>query len=135
MGLTTLCYCIFCLIFLTAGELQQTLEAFVAIAAVSQFLYLVLLHSGMFNSRYGPAYRSYDYEAPGDTGMAHEPGRSGTAAEYETITNEPARFGIASEYEATGMTHEPDERFDAEYEATGITHEPDSSGTAAVVYK
>ncbi|KAL3630333.1 hypothetical protein CASFOL_023317 [Castilleja foliolosa] len=38
------------------GKRLQTLEAFIAISGVSQLLYLLLLHAGMFNSRYGPSY-------------------------------------------------------------------------------
>ncbi|KAK2986826.1 hypothetical protein RJ640_011051 [Escallonia rubra] len=40
-------------------HLQQTLEAFIVISTVSQLLYLLLLHSGMFNRRYGPTYGSH----------------------------------------------------------------------------
>ncbi|KAK4416511.1 Membrane protein PM19L [Sesamum alatum] len=38
------------------GKRLQTLEAFIAISGVTQLLYLLLLHAGMFSSRYGPAY-------------------------------------------------------------------------------
>ncbi|KAL8472560.1 hypothetical protein ACS0TY_029675 [Phlomoides rotata] len=38
------------------GKRLQTLEAFVALSGLSQLLYLLLLHAGMFSSRYGPAY-------------------------------------------------------------------------------
>ncbi|KAL0378083.1 UNVERIFIED_CONTAM: Membrane protein PM19L [Sesamum radiatum] len=38
------------------GKRLQTLEAFIAISGVSQLLYLLLLHAGIFSSRYGPAY-------------------------------------------------------------------------------
>ncbi|PIN02000.1 hypothetical protein CDL12_25486 [Handroanthus impetiginosus] len=37
------------------GKRLQALEAFVALSGVSQLLYLLLLHAGMFSSRYGPA--------------------------------------------------------------------------------
>ncbi|KAK4393629.1 UNVERIFIED_CONTAM: Membrane protein PM19L [Sesamum calycinum] len=40
------------------GKRLQTLEAFIAISGVSQLLYLLLLHAGIFSSRYGPAYNS-----------------------------------------------------------------------------
>ncbi|KAL7232076.1 hypothetical protein ACSBR2_010149 [Camellia fascicularis] len=39
------------------GKRLQTLEALTVISTLSQLLYLLLLHAGMFNSRYGPAYR------------------------------------------------------------------------------
>ncbi|KZV53870.1 hypothetical protein F511_00136 [Dorcoceras hygrometricum] len=39
------------------GKRLQTLEAFITISGISQLLYLLLLHAGMFNSRYGPTYR------------------------------------------------------------------------------
>ncbi|XP_057488109.1 membrane protein PM19L-like isoform X1 [Actinidia eriantha] len=42
------------------GKRLQTLEAFIAISTLSQLLYLVLLHAGMFSSRYGPSYHSRD---------------------------------------------------------------------------
>ncbi|XP_051126976.1 membrane protein PM19L-like [Andrographis paniculata] len=38
------------------GKRLQTLEAFIAISGLSQLLYLLLLHAGMFSARYGPAY-------------------------------------------------------------------------------
>ncbi|EYU44649.1 hypothetical protein MIMGU_mgv1a0155012mg, partial [Erythranthe guttata] len=38
------------------GKRLQTLEAFIAISGVSQLLYLLLLHAGIFSSRYGPTY-------------------------------------------------------------------------------
>ncbi|EOY04229.1 AWPM-19-like family protein, putative [Theobroma cacao] len=40
------------------GKRLQTLEAFITISLASQLLYVVLLHVGMFNSRYGPGYGS-----------------------------------------------------------------------------
>ncbi|XP_052205796.1 membrane protein PM19L-like isoform X2 [Diospyros lotus] len=38
------------------GKRLQTLEAFIAISTLSQLLYLLLLHAGMFDSRFGPLY-------------------------------------------------------------------------------
>ncbi|XP_052205799.1 membrane protein PM19L-like isoform X2 [Diospyros lotus] len=38
------------------GKRLQTLEAFIAISTLSQLLYLLLLHTGMFDSRFGPLY-------------------------------------------------------------------------------
>ncbi|KAH6784620.1 hypothetical protein C2S52_009579 [Perilla frutescens var. hirtella] len=37
------------------GKRLQTLEAFIAISGVSQLLYLLLLHAGMFSRGCGPA--------------------------------------------------------------------------------
>ncbi|XP_059670573.1 membrane protein PM19L-like [Cornus florida] len=39
------------------GKRLQTLEAFIAISTLSQFLYLVILHAGLYSNRYGPFYR------------------------------------------------------------------------------
>ncbi|KAK3035237.1 hypothetical protein RJ639_033871 [Escallonia herrerae] len=58
------------------GKRLQTLEAFIAISTVSQLLYLLLLHSGMFNRRYGPTYGSHRT----DYGRAHEPRNTGSSA-------------------------------------------------------
>ncbi|XP_049357380.1 RHOMBOID-like protein 9, chloroplastic [Solanum verrucosum] len=41
------------------GKRLQTLEALITIAMVSQLLYILLLHAGIFRSRYGPVYGSY----------------------------------------------------------------------------
>lgn len=40
------------------GKRLQTLEAFIAISVLAQFMYLVLLHAGVFSSRYGPSYHT-----------------------------------------------------------------------------
>ncbi|CAN4080002.1 unnamed protein product [Withania somnifera] len=40
------------------GKRLQTLEALITIAMVSQLLYILLLHAGIFRSRYGPVYGS-----------------------------------------------------------------------------
>ncbi|EXB97172.1 hypothetical protein L484_008662 [Morus notabilis] len=42
------------------GKRLQTLEAFIVISLLSQFLYVVLLHGGMYSSHYGPGYRNDD---------------------------------------------------------------------------
>ncbi|KAA8547816.1 hypothetical protein F0562_004245 [Nyssa sinensis] len=41
------------------GKRLQTLEAFISISAVSQLMYLVILHAGIFSSRFGPDYGTY----------------------------------------------------------------------------
>ncbi|XP_009601672.1 membrane protein PM19L [Nicotiana tabacum] len=41
------------------GKRLQTLEALITIAMVSQLLYILLLHAGIFRNRYGPVYGSY----------------------------------------------------------------------------
>ncbi|XP_031251192.1 membrane protein PM19L [Pistacia vera] len=43
------------------GWRLRILEAFIIILTFTQFLYLLLLHAGMFSSRYGPGYRDTDY--------------------------------------------------------------------------
>lgn len=39
------------------GWRLRVVEAFIIILTFSQLLYLMLLHAGMFSSRYGPGYR------------------------------------------------------------------------------
>ena len=39
------------------------LEAFIIILTFTQLLYVLLLHAGMFSSKYGPAYGDPDYGA------------------------------------------------------------------------
>lgn len=39
----------------------RVLEAFIIILTFTQLLYLLMLHAGVFNSRYGPGYRDADY--------------------------------------------------------------------------
>ncbi|XP_044487482.1 membrane protein PM19L [Mangifera indica] len=43
------------------GWRLKVLEAFIIILTFTQLLYLVLLHAGLFSSRYGPGYRDTDY--------------------------------------------------------------------------
>ena len=44
------------------------LEAFIIILTFTQLLYLLMIHAGMFSSKYGPGYRDTDYGvgAPGE---------------------------------------------------------------------
>ncbi|XVF66375.1 hypothetical protein PTKIN_Ptkin10aG0030800 [Pterospermum kingtungense] len=50
------------------GWRLRILEAFIIILTFTQLLYVLLIHAGVFNSRYGPGYRDPDYgiRAPGD---------------------------------------------------------------------
>ncbi|KAL3828308.1 hypothetical protein ACJIZ3_017110 [Penstemon smallii] len=43
------------------GWRLRVVEAFVIILGLTQFLYVLLLHAGLFSSRYGPGYRDMDY--------------------------------------------------------------------------
>ncbi|KAG8369769.1 hypothetical protein BUALT_Bualt14G0048100 [Buddleja alternifolia] len=43
------------------GWRLRVLEAFVIILGVTQLLYVLLLHAGIFSSRYGPGYGDPDY--------------------------------------------------------------------------
>lgn len=48
------------------GWRLRLLEAFVIVLTFTQLLYLLLLHAGVFSSKYGPGYRDTDYPAAGD---------------------------------------------------------------------
>ncbi|GMY24380.1 membrane protein PM19L-like [Fagus crenata] len=61
------------------GKLLQTLEAFIFISLLSQLLYLIVLHAGVFDNSYGPGYRSYANDHGGNA-TGHEPQNSGTSA-------------------------------------------------------
>ncbi|CAN1279037.1 Membrane protein PM19L, partial [Linum perenne] len=58
------------------GWRLRVLEAFIIILGITQLLYVLLLHAGMFSSKYGPGYRDPDYgvgagsEMPKGTGGA-----------------------------------------------------------------
>ncbi|CAA6666490.1 unnamed protein product [Spirodela intermedia] len=45
------------------GWRLRVLEAFVIILAFTQLLYVLMLHAGIFSSKYGPGYRDSDYAA------------------------------------------------------------------------
>ncbi|XVF28505.1 hypothetical protein REPUB_Repub15cG0035000 [Reevesia pubescens] len=49
------------------GWRLRIIEAFIIILAFTQLLYVLLIHAGVFSSRYGPGYRDDDYgmRAPG----------------------------------------------------------------------
>ncbi|XP_073038857.1 membrane protein PM19L-like [Primulina huaijiensis] len=60
LGITALAFGLVCKQIIMGGhrgKRLQTLEAFIAISGLSQLLYLLLLHAGIFNSRYGPTYQ------------------------------------------------------------------------------
>ena len=59
------------------GWRLRVLEAFIIILAFTQLLYVLLLHAGMFSSKYGPAYRDPDYGV--GAGAAGEGVPKGTA--------------------------------------------------------
>ncbi|KAM0938983.1 hypothetical protein DsansV1_C22g0173881 [Dioscorea sansibarensis] len=59
----------------TLGGIQRMgdlgfLEAFIIILTLTQLIYVVLLHAGMFSGKYGPGYTDPDY--------GHEPAPKGT---------------------------------------------------------
>ncbi|XP_076921634.1 membrane protein PM19L-like [Bidens hawaiensis] len=62
------------------GWRLRIVEAFIIILAITELLYLLLVHAGLYSSRYGPGYRDTDYGMgthpadtgiKGTTGMAH----------------------------------------------------------------
>lgn len=64
--------------------LQQTLETFIVISLLSQFLYVVLLHAGVYNSSYGPGYRNLTEDDHGTASVSmddhHQHQKTGTPA-------------------------------------------------------
>ncbi|KAK1426388.1 hypothetical protein QVD17_15059 [Tagetes erecta] len=59
------------------GWRLKMVEAFIIILAFTELLYVLLVHAGLYSSRYGPGYRDTDYGMgthPADTGY------KGTAA-------------------------------------------------------
>ncbi|KAG6759161.1 hypothetical protein POTOM_035629 [Populus tomentosa] len=50
------------------GWRLRAVEAFIIILTFTQLLYVLLLHAGMFSSRYGPGYRDTDYGVGAGTG-------------------------------------------------------------------
>lgn len=47
------------------GWRLKVLEAFVIILMFTQLLYLLMLHAGVFSSKYGPGYRDTDHAVTG----------------------------------------------------------------------
>ncbi|GMY26995.1 membrane protein PM19L [Fagus crenata] len=51
------------------GWRLKMVEAFIIILTFTQLLYVLLLHAGMFSSKYGPGYRDTDYGMGATTGV------------------------------------------------------------------
>ncbi|PON93495.1 AWPM-19-like [Trema orientale] len=65
------------------GKRLQTLEAFIVISLLSQLLYLVLLHGGVYSRTYGPGYRNNEGQQDHDQrhhgiAIGHETQKTGT---------------------------------------------------------
>ncbi|KAI5649851.1 hypothetical protein M9H77_35856 [Catharanthus roseus] len=58
------------------GWRLRVLEGFIIVLAFTQLLYVLLLHAGMFSSRYGPGYRDPDYGL-GPTPAGTDPAKGG----------------------------------------------------------
>lgn len=58
------------------GWRLRVLEGFIIVLAFTQLLYVLLLHAGMFSSRYGPGYRDPDYGL-GTTPAGTDPAKGG----------------------------------------------------------
>ncbi|KAF6144410.1 hypothetical protein GIB67_024637 [Kingdonia uniflora] len=58
------------------GWRLKTLEGLITVLAFTQLLYLLLIHAGMFSSKYGPGYRDTDY----GVGASGDPAHKGTSA-------------------------------------------------------
>ncbi|KAL6189362.1 PREDICTED: uncharacterized protein LOC101311268 [Fragaria vesca subsp. vesca] len=57
------------------GWRLRVLEAFIIILTFTQLLYLLLIHAGIFSSKYGPGYRDTDYPtAAGGVDPIHKGG-------------------------------------------------------------
>lgn len=55
------------------GWRLRIVEAFVIILGFTELLYVMLVHAGLYSSRYGPGYRDTDYGV-GGAHQAEEPG-------------------------------------------------------------
>lgn len=56
-------------------------EAFIIILTVTELLYVLLVHAGLYSSRYGPGYRDTDYGMgthPTETGVKGTTGVTGS---------------------------------------------------------
>ncbi|KAK3187718.1 hypothetical protein QYF36_016110 [Acer negundo] len=58
------------------GWRLKILEAFIIILTFTELLYLLLLHAGLYSTRYGPGYRDTDYALGGAGGV--DPVHKGT---------------------------------------------------------
>ncbi|KAK6914180.1 AWPM-19-like [Dillenia turbinata] len=63
------------------GWRLKVLEAFIIILTITQLLYILLLHAGVFSSKYGPGYRDTDYAMGGGV---TDPAHKGGAAQATT---------------------------------------------------
>lgn len=63
------------------GWRLRVVEAFIIILTFTQLLYLILIHAGLYSSRYGPGYRDTDYgNAHGVGGTTRDPMHKSAAA-------------------------------------------------------
>ncbi|KAI7747620.1 hypothetical protein M8C21_024615 [Ambrosia artemisiifolia] len=63
------------------GWRLRIVEAFIIILTITELLYVMLVHAGLYSSRYGPGYRDTDYGMgthPADTGVKETTGVGGT---------------------------------------------------------
>ncbi|XP_065854229.1 membrane protein PM19L-like [Euphorbia lathyris] len=60
------------------GKRLKTLEALITISLLSQFLYVVLLHAGILNHRYGPGFRGQDRSQDRSVAMSDQPQKTST---------------------------------------------------------
>jgi len=58
------------------GWRLRVLEAFIIILTLTELLYVLALHAGLFSSRYGPGYREHEYGVGG--AAAGDPAVKGT---------------------------------------------------------
>ncbi|OIW21307.1 hypothetical protein TanjilG_31636 [Lupinus angustifolius] len=61
------------------GWRLKIVEAFIIILTFTQLLYLLLIHAGLYNSRYGPGYRDTDYGVGGGATGHGDPMHKGSA--------------------------------------------------------
>ncbi|KVI00354.1 membrane protein PM19L [Cynara cardunculus var. scolymus] len=63
------------------GWRLRIVEAFIIILTLTELLYVLLVHAGLYSSRYGPGYRDTDYGMgthPSETGAKGTTGVAGT---------------------------------------------------------
>lgn len=75
--LRTLCHVVLTFCSLACKEIDiggyrgwrlKMIEAFIIILAFTELMYVLLLHAGIFSSKYGPGYRDTDYAMGATTG-------------------------------------------------------------------
>ncbi|EEF45641.1 membrane protein PM19L [Ricinus communis] len=62
------------------GKRLKTLEALITVSFLSQLLYLLLLHAGMFNPRYGPGFHNHECDRGPGIARSIEPQTANTSA-------------------------------------------------------